>query len=128
VKRRNSDTPVDSMPVVRSKHSGDGEEHGPTLSVQGPRAHRIVWYPACTLSGSWDSVQENEMQLSARNQIQGTVEGIELSEIMAHVMVQVGQNVIESVITRKSAEDMKLAKGALVKVVIKATEVLLLKE
>jgi molybdopterin-binding protein len=68
------------------------------------------------------------MQLSARNQIQGTVEGIELGEIMAHVMVQVGQNVIESVITRKSAKDMKLAKGALVKVVIKATEVLLLKE
>jgi molybdate transport system regulatory protein len=68
------------------------------------------------------------MQLSARNQIQGTVEGIQFGEIMAHVMLLVGENVIESVITRKSAEDMKLAKGCLVKVVIKATEVLLLKE
>ena len=68
------------------------------------------------------------MQLSARNQIEATVEDIQLGEIMAHVVVRVGENVIESVITRRSAEDMKLAKGQLVKAVIKATEVLLLKE
>lgn len=68
------------------------------------------------------------MQLSARNQIEGTVEDIQLGEIMARVSVRFGENVIESVITRKSAEDMELTKGELVKAVIKATEVLLLKE
>jgi len=68
------------------------------------------------------------MRLSARNQIQGTVEDIQFGGVMAHVIVRVGDNVIESVITRKSAEDMQLAKGETVKAVIKSTEVLLLKE
>ena len=47
---------------------------------------------------------------------------------MAHVVVRVGENVIESVITRRSAEDMALKKGDAVKVVIKSTEVMLQKD
>lgn len=47
---------------------------------------------------------------------------------MAHVMVRVGENVIDSVITRRSAEEMQLKKGDKVKVVIKSTEVMLLKD
>ena len=66
--------------------------------------------------------------LSARNQLQGTIEEIELDEVMAHVTVRVGLNLVESVITRKSAEEMKLANGDIVKAVIKSTDVELLKE
>ena len=47
---------------------------------------------------------------------------------MAHVGVRVGENLIESVITRKSAEEMALKKGDAVKVVIKSTEVMLEKD
>jgi molybdopterin-binding protein len=68
------------------------------------------------------------MRLSARNQLQGTVEDIQFGGVMAHVIVRVGDNIIESVITRNGAEDMKLANGEMVKAVIKSTEVLLLKE
>ena len=46
---------------------------------------------------------------------------------MAHVVVKVGKNTIESVITRRSAESMKLEKGDTVEVVIKSTEVMLKK-
>jgi molybdopterin-binding protein len=46
---------------------------------------------------------------------------------MAHVVVKVGKNTIDSVITRRSAEDMKLKKGDTVEVVIKSTEVMLRK-
>jgi molybdopterin-binding protein len=46
---------------------------------------------------------------------------------MAHVVVRVGQNLIESVITRRSAEEMKLKVGDKVSAVIKSTEVMLLK-
>lgn len=46
---------------------------------------------------------------------------------MAHVVVKVGKNTIESVITRRSAESMKLEKGDAVEVVIKSTEVMLKK-
>ncbi len=47
---------------------------------------------------------------------------------MAHVVVRVGENLIESVITRRSAETMSLKKGDTVKVVIKSTEVMLQKD
>lgn len=46
---------------------------------------------------------------------------------MAHVVVKVGKNTIESVITRRSAEGMQLKKGDTVEVVIKSTEVMLKK-
>ena len=47
---------------------------------------------------------------------------------MAHVVVRVGNNHIESVITRRSAEQMGLKVGDTVKVVIKSTEVMLQKD
>jgi molybdopterin-binding protein len=68
------------------------------------------------------------MTLSARNQLKGIVEEIQLGGVMAHIGVRVGENLIESVITRRSAEEMALKKGDMVKVVIKSTEVMLQKE
>lgn len=52
---------------------------------------------------------------------------IRLGEIMAHVVVKVGENLIESVITRTSAEELALKKGDAVRVVIKSTEVMVQK-
>ena len=69
-----------------------------------------------------------DMTLSARNQLKGTVEEVQLGGVMAHVVVRVGENLIESVITRRSAEEMKLKKGDIVRVVIKSTEVMLQKD
>jgi len=46
---------------------------------------------------------------------------------MAHVVVKVGDNEIESVITRRSAEDLNLKQGDSVLVVIKSTEVMIQK-
>ena len=46
---------------------------------------------------------------------------------MAHVVVRVGDNLIESVITRRSAEDLKLKQGDSVTAVVKATEVMILR-
>ena len=47
---------------------------------------------------------------------------------MAHVVVKVGSDVVESVITRRSAEEMKLKKGDKVTAIIKSTEVMLQKD
>jgi molybdopterin-binding protein len=68
------------------------------------------------------------MTLSARNQLEGTVEEVQLGGVMAHVVVRVGNNQIESVITRRSAEQMALKVGDSVRVVIKSTEVMLQKD
>jgi molybdopterin-binding protein len=67
------------------------------------------------------------MPLSARNQLEGKVASVKLGDIMAHVVVKIGKSHIDSVITRRSAEDLKLKKGDKVTVVIKSTEVMLQK-
>jgi molybdopterin-binding protein len=67
----------------------------------------------------------DEMTLSARNRLVGTVEELNLGGVMAHVVVRVGENLVESVITRRSAEEMKLQKGDKVTAIIKSTEVML---
>jgi len=50
---------------------------------------------------------------------------LEFGGVMAHVVVRVGTSVIESVITKRSAEEMKLKVGDKVSAVIKSTEVML---
>jgi len=67
------------------------------------------------------------MGLSARNQLPGTVEEVRLGDIMAHIVVRVGESVVESVITRTSADELGLKKGDSVRVVIKSTEVMIQK-
>ncbi len=68
------------------------------------------------------------MPLSARPQLPGIVKDVRLGDIMAHVVVRVGENRIESVITRASAESMNLKVGDRVKAVIKSTEVMVQKD
>ena len=68
------------------------------------------------------------MSISARNHLKGKITGLKLGDVMAHVTIKVGQNVIESVITRQSAEEMNLRKGDTVTAVVKATEVMVSKE
>jgi molybdopterin-binding protein len=68
------------------------------------------------------------MTLSARNRLEGKVTEIESGGVMTHVVVRVGKNVVESVITKRSAEEMKLKVGDTVSVVIKSTEVMLEKK
>jgi molybdopterin-binding protein len=67
------------------------------------------------------------MTLSARNHLPGKIDEIEWSDVVVRVTVRVGEHIIESVITRKSAEEMALKKGDAVTAVIKATEVMLSK-
>jgi molybdopterin-binding protein len=65
------------------------------------------------------------MTLSARNRLAGEIVELEFGGVMAHVVVRVGQDLIESVITKRSAEEMKLKIGDKVSAVIKSTEVML---
>ena len=67
------------------------------------------------------------MELSARNQLQGTIRGIQTDGLMAEVLIDVGGQEVVSVITRSSAERLGLGAGQPIVVVIKSTEVLLAK-
>jgi molybdopterin-binding protein len=63
--------------------------------------------------------------LSARNQFPGTVKSVKLGNVMAEVVVTVGDIEVVSAITRASAEAMGLKPGDQVRAVIKSTEVLI---
>ena len=63
--------------------------------------------------------------LSARNQLQGTIKSVKLGNVMAEVIVKVGDMEIVSAITRSSAESLALKEGDQVKAVIKSTEVMI---
>ncbi len=66
------------------------------------------------------------MELSARNQLPGTVKDVKLGGVMAEVTVELagGQEVV-SAITRGSVDHLNLQVGDQVTVVIKSTEVML---
>jgi molybdopterin-binding protein len=69
------------------------------------------------------------MRLSTRNQLQATVSSVDLGTVMAAVKVALpdGQTITAS-ITREAAEDLDIAEGDAVVVLIKSTEVMLGKE
>jgi molybdopterin-binding protein len=69
---------------------------------------------------------EVTMELSARNQLAGTVRQVTLAGVMAEVEIELdgGQTVV-SAITRASVERMGLREGESVVAIIKATEVLI---
>jgi molybdopterin-binding protein len=73
-------------------------------------------------------VYNRRMTLSARNKLRGQIEEIVLGDVMAHVVIRVGENLVESVITRRSADELKLKKGDTVAAVVKATEVMIKKD
>jgi molybdopterin-binding protein len=66
--------------------------------------------------------------LSARNQLKGTIKSVKLGTVMAEVVLTVGNVEVVSVITRESAERMKLKAGDTAAAVIKATAVMILKD
>ena len=68
------------------------------------------------------------MSISARNKLKGKITEIKLGDVMAEVTIRVGQNIIDAIITRRSAEELGLKKGDTVVAVIKATEVMVSKE
>jgi molybdopterin-binding protein len=67
------------------------------------------------------------MEISARNQIPGTVKSVKLGAVMAEVIIDVNGLEIVAAITRASAEGLGLKVGDQVKAVMKATEVMVAK-
>jgi molybdopterin-binding protein len=65
------------------------------------------------------------MKISARNQLQGTVQGITRGEAIANVVLDVaGQRLVAS-ITVEAVEDLGLSEGSQVTAIVKASDVML---
>jgi molybdopterin-binding protein len=66
-------------------------------------------------------------EISARNRLRGRIASIVADGVMAEVRIQVGDQEIISIITRSSAERLRLAVGDEVFAVVKSTEVMIAK-
>ena len=67
------------------------------------------------------------MQISARNQLPATVKSVTLGNVMAEVVMSVGDQEIVAAITRSSVERLGIKEGDRVTAMIKATEVMVAK-
>jgi molybdopterin-binding protein len=65
------------------------------------------------------------MEISARNQLPGTIAKITRGTVMAEVIVRVGEHEIAAAITRASVDQLGLKEGDQVVAIIKATEVMI---
>ena len=65
------------------------------------------------------------MELSARNQIPGTVTSVKLGTVMAEIEVKIEAGDVVAAITAGSATALDLKEGDRVTVIVKATEVLI---
>jgi molybdopterin-binding protein len=65
------------------------------------------------------------MELSARNTLNGTVQGVRSGQVMAEITVSVDAGTITAAITDASRERLNLREGDQVAVIIKATEVII---
>jgi molybdopterin-binding protein len=65
------------------------------------------------------------MELSARNQLTGTVQNVKSDSVMAEVTVNVDAGQVTAAITDASRERLGLKSGDQVSVVIKSTEVMI---
>ena len=72
-----------------------------------------------------EQMTQDIAMLSARNQLAAVVKSVKLGNVMAEIVVDVAGTEVVAVITRGSAEALKLQPGDHVKAVIKSTEVLI---
>ena len=69
------------------------------------------------------------MQLSARNQLKGTVKKVEHGAVNSEVTIELSNGIeVVSIITKESSEQLKLSVGKTVFAVIKASDVMIATE
>jgi molybdopterin-binding protein len=120
--RLNTNRGCASLRDFETKKSCSGNNKLGTCSAIAGKV-RVSFFALWTLSFRRSILRS--MTLSARNRIKGKVVEIQFGGVMAHVVIRAGKNLIESVITKRSADEMKLKVGDTVSAVIKSTEVML---
>ena len=68
------------------------------------------------------------IEISARNQLRGTVADVRADGVMAEVVIRIGDQDLVAIITASSARRLGLERGDQVLAVIKSTEVMVAKE
>ena len=72
-----------------------------------------------------DERKKAPVEISARNQLTGTVQSVKTGAVMAEIVVNIDAGTIAAVITDSSRHHLNLQDGDQVTVIIKATEVMI---
>src|SRR5215210_2254487 len=102
--------------LARERGSG-AHPNGHWFRLEGPQGSTTAGYR-----------EENEMQLSTRNRLPGTITEVVKGEAAAKVTLQVGDNHLVALITRESADELGLEPGKQATALVKATDVMILTE
>lgn len=65
------------------------------------------------------------MKISARNQIAGTIVAVRPGAVNATIKVDIGGNVVTASITNEAMDDLALAQGDAVTVIVKSSDVMI---
>jgi molybdopterin-binding protein len=103
-------------------------------SVQTPGGHHLI--PQSEIdrllyrTRGKNSAERTESirRVSGRNQLVGRVDQVRISGLMAEVKLSIGEQQITSIITATSAREMNLKAGQTAIALIKATEVMILRQ
>ncbi|HYM87651.1 MAG TPA: TOBE domain-containing protein [Nitrospiraceae bacterium] len=111
------------------------------LRLALPTFYRYMWegkIPSSKIGGRyrfkkavldrWLGKKPEGEEVSGRNKLVGTVSAIKRDRIMAQVNLDVGENKITAVITRDALDELGLKVGNRAVALIKATEVMVIKE
>lgn len=111
------------------------------LRLALPTFYRYMWegkIPSSKIGGryrfkkslldKWLGKRAEGEDVSGRNKLMGTVSSIKRDAILAQVNLDVGEHKITAVITRDALDDLELKVGDSAVALIKATEVMVIKE
>ena len=111
------------------------------LRLALPTFYRYMWegkIPSSKIGGryrfkkslldKWLGKRAEGEDVSGRNKLMGTVSSIKRDAILAQVNLDVGEHKVTAVITRDALDDLELKVGDSAVALIKATEVMVIKE
>jgi len=108
---------------------------GQVRSVRTPGGHhRIPRSEIERLSGARGDAKRSAGRktprrgISGRNKLEGRILEVRYEGLLAEVRLDIGGQVVTSIITRRSAEEMGLRSGIRAAALIKATEVMILRD
>ena len=102
---------------------------GRIRSVKTPGGHhRIPRTEVDRLTGQPSKRPAESGAISGRNRLRGRVVGLRFEGLLAEVRIDIGGQVVTSIITRGAAEELGLKKGVSAAALIKATEVMVIRE
>src|SRR6266496_5329992 len=104
---------------IRSIRTAGGHHRIPQSEVD-----RLLFRTRAKTSPERDLVMR---RLSGRNQLVGRIESVRVSGLMAEVVVSIGEQQITSIITARSARELRLKAGQTAAALIKSTEVMILR-